>query len=173
MKSIVIAKNKENKDWVAQIPNGWNIHLYDKDNNLVNAPGREAHTYFKFIVDNYDTLEGDYIFCQCNPFDHCPTFLDELYNGYISGRAYPCTRIDRTMPSDGNAIQSDNYIEILGLDVPSEWTFLAGAQFKVPSDKIKSRSKQFYKTCLELSETDPQSGYIFEGLWRFIFNLNQ
>jgi len=173
MKTIVIAKYKENKDWISQIPNGWNIHLYDKDENMRNAPGREAHTYLKFIVDNYETLEGDYIFCQGNPFDHCPTFLEELYNGFISGKTYPCTRIDRVNPKDANVLQTAKYIDILKLDVPEEWTFLAGAQFKVTAEQIKERPLYFYKVCLALSESDHHSGYIFEGLWRFIFNLKQ
>lgn len=168
MRTIVIAKYKENKDWIAQIPSGWNIHIYDKDDNMWNAPGREAHTYFHFIYHNYETLEGDYIFCQGNPFDHCPTFLNELYIGAISGTAYPCTRVNRTVPGDVNALQTAKYIDDLGLVVPEDWEFLAGAQFKAKAADIRRRPREFYKKCLELTEQDPQSGYIFEGLWKFI-----
>lgn len=169
MRSIIIAKYKEDINWIKDIPSGWNIHIYDKDNNMFNAPGREAHTYFKFIVDNYDTLEGDYIFCQANPFDHCPTFLNEIYLGAISGKSYPCTRINRTHPYDYNALNTASYIDLLGLEVPEDWEFLAGGQFKAKAQDILKHSKDFYKKCLELTETDPNSGYIFEGLWKFIF----
>lgn len=169
MRSIVIAKYKEDISWVQKIPKGWNIHIYDKDmENFPNAPGREAHTYLHFIYHNYDSLEGDYIFCQGNPFDHCPTFLDELYLGAISGKKYPCTRIDRSMPSDGKALQTAKAIEHLGLVVPENWEFVAGANFKAKAADIKRHPKEFYKKCLDMTLTDPQSGYIFEGLWSFI-----
>jgi len=168
MKSIVIAKYKEDISWIKDIPSGWNIHIYDKDNNMENAPGREAHTYLKFIYDNYESLEGDYIFCQGNPFDHCPTFLSELYFGCISGKAYPCTRTNRTNIYDPKILETATYIDLLGLNVPEEWEFLAGAQFKAKAEDILKRPREFYKKCLELTLTDDQSGYIFEGLWQFI-----
>ncbi len=168
MKSIVIAKYKEDIGWVSLIPSGWNIHIYDKDRNMENAPGREAHTYLKFIYDNYDSLEGDYIFCQANPFDHCPTFLDELYQGAIPGKAYPCTRDSRTEIDRGKALEVDGYIKLLDLEVPEQWEFIAGAQFKAKASDILKRPREFYKKCLDLTLTDPQSGYIFEGLWKFI-----
>lgn len=165
MRSIIIAKYTENKDWIGKIPNGWNIHLYDKDKNMENAPGREAHTYFKFIVDNYDSLDGDYVFCQGNPFDHCPTFLEELYNGVISGKEYP---FDRISFINQEQTRTELYIKSLGLTVPDIWDFSAGAQFKTTSERIKKNPKWFYQYCLNLTLTDPQSGYIFEGLWKFI-----
>lgn len=159
----------EDKSWVKDIPNGWNIHLYDKDKNMENAVGREAHTYFKFIVDNYDTLIGDYVFCQGNPFNHNSRFLEDLYHGIIPGKSYPCSRYDRLDPNNFKALDVEKYINLLGLEnVPEKWEFIAGAQFKAKASDILKRPKEFYKKCLELTLTDPQSGYIFEGLWKFI-----
>lgn len=168
MRSIIIAKYIEDKSWIKDIPNGWNIHLYDKEKNMFNAPGREAHTYLKFIYDNYESLEGDYVFCQGNPFDHCPNFLNEIYQGQISGKSYPCNRNDRLTIDSYKALQTNDYIKTLGLNVPDNYEFIAGAQFKAKSSDILKRTREFYKKCLELTETDPQSGYIFEGLWKFI-----
>ncbi len=168
MKSIVIAKYTEDKSWIKDIPSGWNIHLYDKDRNLENAPGREAHTYLKFIVDNYESLEGDYVFCQGNPFDHTPDFLGNIYVGELPGKDYPCTRHNRSNLTDSNALQMDKYIRLLELEVPENWEFRAGAQFKAKAEDILKRPRDFYRKCLELTLTDPQSGYIFEGLWKFI-----
>jgi len=164
MKSIVIAKYKEDISWVREL-DGWNVHIIDKHNNTPDEVGNEANTYFLFIVNNYNSLSGTYVFCQGHPFDHHPDFLDNI-NHSITGRAYP--RNNRTDPSR-KVIELQQYCDVLGLIIPNEFTFYNGAQFKTTAESIKKHPLSFYETCLELTKTDNQSCYIFEALWQFIF----
>lgn len=85
MVNIVIAKYKENIDWVLKIKNH-NITIYDKsENNIIDKKfcnksnikyiklknkGREGETFLYHIVNNYDKLDEVTVFLQGNPFDH-------------------------------------------------------------------------------------------------------
>ena len=46
---------------------------------MLDNVGREGHTYYKYIVDNYDNLKDYTCFLQGNPFDHSPNIIDNLH----------------------------------------------------------------------------------------------
>ena len=50
---------------------------------ILNNVGREGHTYYKYICDNYYNLEDYTIFLQGQPFDHSPNIISNL-NKYIN-----------------------------------------------------------------------------------------
>jgi hypothetical protein len=82
--SIVVARYNENIEWTKQFNN---VIIYNKgeslnESNEILLPnvGREGHTYYKHIYDNYDTLSEYTIFLQGNPFDHSPNILNDIKN---------------------------------------------------------------------------------------------
>ena len=80
---IIVARYNENVEWTKQFPN---VIIYNKgsklDNNynevFLNNVGREGHTYYKYICDNYDNLAEYTIFLQGRPFDHSPNIIYNL-----------------------------------------------------------------------------------------------
>ena len=87
---IIVARYNENIKWTEQFSN---VIVYNKGNKLnedyneIVLPnvGREGHTYYKYIYDNYENL-GDYtIFLQGNPFDHSPNIISNL-NNYVNNK---------------------------------------------------------------------------------------
>jgi|688.fasta_scaffold152699_3 hypothetical protein len=76
---LVVAHYKENIAWLKCIKH--NKMIYHKGNlNVKNAItlknfGRESHSYLHHIVTRYKCLADVTIFCQANPFDHCPNFI--------------------------------------------------------------------------------------------------
>lgn len=82
--TLVIARYKENIDWVKSIPikyliynkNSQQIH----DKNIINIPniGREEYVYIKYIIDHYENLPNQIIFVQGDPFAHSPSFIKLL-----------------------------------------------------------------------------------------------
>jgi len=85
---IVVARFNEDLEWTKQFSN---VVIYNKGDKLtddfneilLNNVGREGHTYYKHIYDNYDNLTNYTIFLQGNPFDHSPNIISNL-NKYIT-----------------------------------------------------------------------------------------
>jgi hypothetical protein len=80
---IVVARYNENLEWTKQF---LNVIIYNKGTQLtndfnqilLNNVGREGHTYYKHIYDNYDNLDEYTIFLQGNPFDHSPNIISNI-----------------------------------------------------------------------------------------------
>ena len=51
----------------------------------MNNVGREGHTYYKYICDNYENLAEYTIFVQGRPFDHSPNIISNLTK-YINNK---------------------------------------------------------------------------------------
>ena len=81
---IVVARYNEDIEWTKQFKN---VLIYNKGEKLEDGyneillenVGREGHTYYKYICDNYDNLEDYIIFLQGNPFDHSPNIIKHLH----------------------------------------------------------------------------------------------
>ena len=84
---VVIARYRENLDWIKNIPDKFNVIIYNKGEPLpseyksilLENVGREGHTYYKYIYDNYENLPNHVIFLQGYPFDHSPNLINILH----------------------------------------------------------------------------------------------
>lgn len=88
---IVIARYNEDIEWSNKYSsNVLIINKGDKIEGIENQifypnVGREGHSYYKYIYDNYDNLDDYIIFLQGNPLDHSPNIiknLDEFIDNY-------------------------------------------------------------------------------------------
>lgn len=92
---LVVARYNEDLNWISHCESmDISSIIYDKSDinlkniddyvrvsdNLYKLPniGREAQTYLKHIVENYDNLADIEIFTQGRPFDHIPDFLNKI-----------------------------------------------------------------------------------------------
>jgi len=84
---LIICRYTEDLSWVKEIKE--QCVVYDKLNNFQSNQnnlqiiqsknyGREAHAIANYCFNNYDNLPELSIFCQGNPFVHCPDFLDRI-----------------------------------------------------------------------------------------------
>ena len=87
---IVVARYNENLDWLKKIKKSKDIKItvYNKGKDDIDVPfiplpniGRESHTYLYHIINNYDNLADQTIFCQGDPIFHSPDFIN-LINKY-------------------------------------------------------------------------------------------
>lgn len=146
--------------------NGLNVIIYNKGTPLndeynqvfLNNVGRESHTYYKYICNNYDNLEDYIIFLQGNPFDHSPNIISNL-NKYVNNENL---NINFEFLSE-NIYNSSLYIEYYKYEqcknIHKTWKkifgempninqkcmFGSGAQFIVSKNKILKNSKNFMK----------------------------
>jgi hypothetical protein len=81
---IVIARYNEDIEWSKKYSsNVLIINKGDKIEGIENQifypnVGREGHSYYKYIYDNYYNLDDYIIFLQGNPLDHSPNIIKNL-----------------------------------------------------------------------------------------------
>jgi len=183
---IVVARFNENIEWTKQF---LNVIIYNKgtpltnDFNqiLLNNVGKEGHTFYKHIYDNYDNLAEYTVFLQGNPFDHSRNIISNL-NKYINTDL----SIDFEFLSE-NMIDCnlDGCIHHPGLPLINiyeklfnerknnmKFVFACGGQFIVSKKKILQRPKEFYLKIVEMleNEINPIEGYVIERFHKLIFD---
>jgi hypothetical protein len=186
---IVVARYNEDISWTTQFPN---VIIYNKGapldgvKNQLFLPnvGREGHTYYKYICDNYDKLEDYTIFLQGRPFDHSPHILsnlDKLINNKDLNIGFELLSEHihySTLDTECQRYWQCKHIHInwkrvFGTESPTgECIFGAGAQFIVSKQNILKRPKEFYENIVKMLEytVDPLEGYDVERFHKYIFN---
>ena len=172
---IVIARYNENIEWSNEFNN---IIIYNKGEKLkknynkeiiLNNIGREQHTYYTHIYNNYDNLDDYTIFLQGNPFDHSPNIINTLKNylntkdlniefEYISELCIVNNikgNYKRTFSETLNLPYFYKKIFNQTIDLDSEYLFGTGSQFIVSKNYILKHNKSFYKNLLNMFETEP------------------
>lgn len=171
MLTLVVARHNEDITWVNQLH--CNVVILSKS-ELLNA-GREASSYAWFMWKNYDSLQGDYVFCQGNPFDHCPDFIKGVSNRrrhYGLYCQWPECHQGADMLSGSDIIDFVSTLAVhtgVWIDVNmARFYFCNGAQFRVSADEIRVRSKEFYEKLYYISISIPKAPWAMEALWGHI-----
>ena len=184
---IVVSRYKEDLEWTKQFSN---VIVYNKGTMLtgdfnqimLTNVGREGHTYYKHICDNYDNLADYTIFLQGNPFDHSPNIISNL-NNYFNKKDL---NIDFEFLSESilnsnlricphhKGLPLIKVYELLFDEKKEDMNFHfgAGAQFIVSKQKILQRPKEFYIKIVEMLDKDinPIEGFVIERFHKLIFN---
>ena len=184
---IVVARYKENLQWTKQF---LNVIIYNKglplrnDFNeiLLNNVGREGHTYYKHIYDNYDNLTDYTIFLQANPFDHSPNIISNL-NKYINNTDLSIDfefLSEKILDCNLHGCHYHYGLPLINIyeklfderKENMEFKFGAGAQFIVSKKKILQRPKEFYLKIIKMLENNinPIEGFVIERFHNLIFN---
>ena len=184
---IVVARYNENIEWTKQFSN---VIIYNKGEKLenvhnqimLNNVGREGHTYYNYIYENYDNLEDYTIFLQGNPFDHSPNIISNL-NKYVNNKELS---IDFDFLSEQIHHSSldletrhwqcknihKNWHRVFGVySTNKECIFGAGAQFIVSKKSILKHNREFYENIVKMLDysIDPLEGYDIERFHKYIF----
>ena len=182
--NIVVARYNENIEWTKQFQN---VIIYNKGEDLpeeyanvthLDNVGREGHTYYKYICDNYDNLADHTIFLQGNPFDHSPNILDKINEyanrKYLNIQFEFLTRLVLSITLDhcpyhlGPLPLAEVYEKVFDIkrkdSTLQRFQFGGGAQFIVSKQNILKRPKSFYLNIVKLLEYDinPIEGFVIE-----------
>lgn len=189
---IIVARYNENIEWTNKFKN---VLIYNKGEILdakyrqMTLPnvGREGHTYYQYIYDNYYNLEDYTVFLQGNPYDHSPKLnesIDYIYHSINNNKsfnfAYLSENIGYTdfngcphLPNSGIQIHIRYvFYKLFGKIIESQkMLFGAGAQFIVSRERIHSRPRELYLKIIKLLEygSNPFEGHVIERMHRFIF----
>lgn len=186
---VIIARYCEDVSWATGL--GCAHVVYDKGGDLgpearpLPNIGREAHTYFTHIVNEYETLAPLNVFLQGDPFDHLDdrgrTSVETLRKSLedVADRGMPfkglawfklrCDRLGRPhdlrkpenegrWPGWGRDIPVGELFErLFGVPMPGEILCRAPTgNFCVTGERIRTRPRAFYAYCLRLIEDDPR-----------------
>jgi hypothetical protein len=188
---IIVARYNENVEWTKKLKN---VLIYNKGavldpeyrQMILPNVGREGHTYYQYIYDNYYNLEDYTIFLQGNPYDHS-TKLDEnihyiyekiknttIHFAYLS-ESILYTNFNGCIHLPNSGLQTHiRYVfyKLFGKIIEEhKILFGAGAQFIVSRERIHSRPRELYLKIVKIleNEVDPIEGHVIERLHRFIF----
>jgi hypothetical protein len=187
---IVVARYHENVEWTKQLSNvvicnKGADNLGESFTNVIQMDqnvGREGHTYYKYIVDNYDNLDDHIIFLQGNPFDHTPSLIDSLQRCIQEAKDFEF--ISEKVMKTSLADEHDRYPQCRNIrttyervfgapcdDDTKELVFGAGAQFIVSKKNILQRPKSFYENLVSIlgNAVNPDEGYDVERFHKLIF----
>ena len=197
---VVVAAYNENLNWVEQITHP--IYVYHKGKNpSINAAflpniGRESHTYIHHVVAHYHQLADITIFCQGNPFDHCPQFLeianlDSLdamndynrhYNRQIDPDFCPLSKVVWDTTAQENIENKWDYMYrlpqaliVLELCFPrhqaiQKFTGVWGAMFAISKQRIHKFPKQTYQKLLDFHQEYWSMPWAMENVWMHLFH---
>lgn len=187
MMRIIVAKYNENVEWTKQLPN---VIIYNKGSKIgdeyVQIPlknvGREGHTYYEYIYNNYDSLPDYVAFLQGNPFDHSPNVINNLNDFinsstkpdfvFLSERVLDCKLGGCVHHPDLPLHKIYKYLFNRSADKNTNFTFGAGAQFIVSKNLILKRPRDFYLKIIKILEynVNPIEGFVIERFHKLIFS---
>lgn len=187
---VVIARYRENLDWVSPIAN-WQIRVYDKSSNsdpvsqqclppnadVTQLPnvGREAHTYLTHIVNHYDRLADVTVFLQGNPHDHVRHLQQQLEElpqdpGFRELGHTPVVEDDAGNPSQPGIDTAGLYRSLFHSNPPGYYAFHAGANFAVSRATIRRRPREFYQHAQTAILASRYGPWEVERLWPIVFS---
>ena len=171
-KQLVIAHFDEDLSWVKDVPKDWDVKIYSKETKEqtgLRNMGREASTYLHHVIENYDNLADETVFCQGNPFDHCRDFPKCLNSTMISFGS-----IFNYKSKTGFGAPKEN-LELFckTFDLPTSEDFFCsnGSQYRVKKEQILRHDLSFYRKLLDKCYRDMNAPYILEYLWPVIWDI--
>lgn len=167
---VVIARYNEDLSWISKIKyetivfnkNENEKHLFE--NNLPNV-GREGHTFFNFIVNNYKNLPDFIAFLQGNPYDHCPNFIEIINNFDFKKDFTPIGPLfEETTKYESINKEVTSFSKKIGFDLKFPLFCVRGAQYIISKNLIQKKPIEYYKKILDTvsHEIYPQAGLDIE-----------
>lgn len=186
---IVVSRYNEDITWTNQFHDQVIIinkgEPFHKENEItMENVGREGHTYYRYIYDNYDNLDDYTIFLQGNPFDHSPNLINRIkeYQKCILDLDIDFEYLsERMITSNVAGCQTHDelpmrevYEKLFGIRIENKtFAFGAGAQFVVSRNTILKRPREFYLKIIKMLEYDinPVEGFVIERFHPLIFGV--
>lgn len=192
MKELVIAAWDRDYSWISLLNSDIKVTIYNKnietlkESEILISPnvGRDVHTFFYHIVENYDNLSDYTFFSQDYPFDHVlqyftiinsnPRHWDIIavqksegcwfFNSYYRG--FRCDK-------HGNPQHTGLNIELVWnqlFDYPifDSIEFTVAGHFCISKECVHKHPINFYKKILNILENNEQAPWILERLEPYV-----
>ena len=185
MNQLVVARFNEEIPWVHHVQ-GWEKLIVNKGDlaelstfysqEKIENVGREAGTFLRFIVENYDNLPAQMAFLQGNPFDHVPHALSELNNFAENPPAFEWFNREGKVSCDGNGNPQHAGLDLvspcveLHIPLPKEFEFVPGGQFTVSRERVLRHPISTYVILRQLADRGINGPWVLERFWGVLFS---
>lgn len=169
--TLVVARYNEDVSWVNLIPA--NVVIVNK--SQIGNTGREASSWLWYIA--HHELRGDYVFCQGDPYAHCPNFDSVVGKQRHYGPRVKCD-LHGAPHHPGLKIEgllaAINLVSGRKVQLPAELEFTAGAQFQASAEEIQRGIGRGWnvQNLMDIANTHPQAPWVFERLWDYLIPTN-
>jgi len=168
---VIVSRYMESVEWTNKLKYQsivFNKNQNDMDlfeNNLPNV-GREGHTFFNYIVSNYEYLPEYIAFVQGNPYDHCSTVIEDINDFKFNTDFKPLGPLFE----ETTEIEEINKI---GFEIKLPLYYVRGAQYIVSRNLIYKKPKEYYEKILDTlkHEVYPWDGLNVEKTLFQIYNI--
>jgi hypothetical protein len=184
MNQLVVARFNEEIPWIHNVQ-GWEKLVVNKGEfaeipilfaqEKIENVGREAGTFLRFIVENYDNLPDQMAFLQGNPFDHAPHAILELNNFAENSPAFEWFNREAKVSCDWNGNPQHTGLDLvspcveLQIPLPKEFEFVPGGQFTVSRDRVHRYAVSAYVMLRHLADHGVNGPWIVERFWGLLF----
>lgn len=195
-KELVLALWDRDFSWIDQISNDIRITKYNKNINTLKSGeiflspnvGRDVHTFFYHIVNNYYTLADYTFFSQDYKEDHVSIY-QEIINGDVSNipnyaiqdlggcwffnddpihcRIFETDKVGS--PYHDNLPIQDIWNMIFKDEVPDVLYFTPAGHFCITREHVHKNTKETYENILKILETNEMAPWCIERLEPYIF----
>jgi hypothetical protein len=192
--AIIIARFKEETEWVNKISKFNKVHIYEKEKpdhpyNVPKNRGNEASAYLKYIIDNYNNLPSYLVLIHCHEssWHHTDSIVD-IINSYI-GKEIKFENINDPKKCNdmgnyqdwvngdvGNFYQKLIKPAVGAHTIHENWTDKQPgcAQFIIHKDRILDHSLDFYKDIFDwimnVDVSFKNHGFYLEWTWELFWN---
>jgi hypothetical protein len=199
-KELVIAAYDRDCGWTQYVDKDVKVTIYNKNQNTLKegeillSPnvGRDVHTFFHHIVENYNNLSDYTFFVQDDPFDHVNNIIAHVNSNQNYWRKFAVKRLDgywcfntlytKVMECDRygkpqHTFEPDFDISPIWNSLfdepePEIYKFVAAGHFLITKEKIQTRPIDFYQKIKEILENQSDAPWIIERLENYIFDEN-
>lgn len=191
MKELVIAAYDREYTWINNLKDT-KVTIYRKGDNplqegeILIKPnvGRDVHTFFYHIINNYDNLSDVTFFSQDYPFDHISNYVEIINNNQDmwdleahqknEGCWFFCTQYGilecnkNGEPHHPGLNIESIWNELFETSCPDVLNFVPTGHFAITKEQAKKIPLSTYKKILNILETDPNSPWVIERLEPYI-----
>ncbi len=175
---LIVARYNEDLDWLQEIDQPFLIYNKGKEwpynvprKDIFNK-GREAETYLRAIIENYDSLNKfqNFIFLQGDPLDHATDLKKQIEenqdnetvsflcdgkgavvienNIYLESCHVDMIRLLLTQSynNESGANKCLFMLNFMGIDfIKAQWEYSCGAQYIVPTKMLLNKSYEWWQ----------------------------
>lgn len=193
-KELIISAYNRDYSWVNNLNKDIKVTIYNKSDDIKDNEiplkniGRDVHTFFTHLVNNYDNLADITFFSQDFPFDHVSNYVEIINSGVKNWTKYSldnngecfffCTQHPRFVcrldgsPAHPGLDLNLAWKRVFGdVSCPNDIIFTPTGHLAIAKECVHRHPKSFYENIIKFLEERELAPWEIERLEPYIFGI--